>query len=161
MKYCQGILPIFVLSLLLFALLPQAFGIKCFLDTAGMPEPEPGEVVNTTSFRHFDCNLLGGAEKVSEIGHSLWHLESNLGLVPTISCNKMLERRVLKTLHPRTDVIAHPVHLSGLHDQDHEERNCDPELRPREREVRGVRIRRPPEQDLSLSDGLLQFGFLE
>ena len=164
MKYCQGMLPIFVLSLLLLlllALLPQAFGIKCFLDTVGMPEPEPGEIVNTTSFRHFDCNLLGGEEKVSEIGHSLWHLQSKIGLVPTIYCNKMLERRVFKVLHPRTDGIAHPVHLSGLHDQDHEERNCDPELRPREREVGGVRIRCPPEQNLPLSDGFLQFGFLK
>ena len=56
----EAILPIFLLTLLL----PQCFGIKCFLDTVGIPEPEPGEVVNTTTFRHFDCNLLGGEEKV-------------------------------------------------------------------------------------------------
>jgi hypothetical protein len=75
----------------------------------------------------------------------------------------MLEWRVLKALqqHPSTPVITHFVYLSGLHDQDHEERNRHPELRPREREVGGVRIRRPPEQDLPLSNGLLQFGFLK
>lgn len=52
------------------------------------------------------------------------------------------------------------VYFSGLHDQDHQERDRDPELRPREWEVRGVRIRRPREQDLSLPHGFLQFGFL-
>jgi len=73
--FCQGILPI---SLLL-VVLPHAFGIKCFLDTVGMPEPEPGEIVNTTSFRHFDCNLLGGEEKARQsfciLNHSSFELD--------------------------------------------------------------------------------------
>ena len=63
MKFGQAVIPIAV-ALLLLSDIPGSSGIKCYLDTSGIPEPMPGEVVNTTNFRHFDCSLLGGAEKV-------------------------------------------------------------------------------------------------
>ena len=55
---------IILLPMCLLTLLPCSNGIKCFLDTIGIPEPKVDEIVNTTSFRHFDCNLLGGEDKV-------------------------------------------------------------------------------------------------
>ena len=39
-------------------------GVKCFLDTAGRLPPKEGEPLNTSSFKQFDCNLMGGHENV-------------------------------------------------------------------------------------------------
>jgi hypothetical protein len=71
----QALLPLFVF----FAFVSTSDGIKCFLDTTGIPEPKPNEVVNTTLFRHFDCSLLGGEEKVS--------IKTGVDVMITIFCD--------------------------------------------------------------------------
>jgi len=54
--------------LIIFVLMDFSCGLKCFLDTRGIYPPEDGTPVNTSEFRVFDCNLLGGDQKVCFYG---------------------------------------------------------------------------------------------